>query len=89
MKIIFNIVLAAQVASLCSCMWRIDPMHPLIRSDIIESLDQEKLILAKAKLSIASDGRTKIVFVRGTPYERGYQQGALLRDDIADNIGYL
>jgi isopenicillin-N N-acyltransferase-like protein len=34
------------------------------------------------------DGR-KVLHVKGTPYEMGYQQGALLRDDIREEIRYL
>src|SRR4051794_21117880 len=31
----------------------------------------------------------RILHVKGTPYEMGYQQGALLRDDIRESIHYL
>src|SRR4051794_38045414 len=31
----------------------------------------------------------RVLHVRGTPYEMGYQQGALLRDDIHELIRFL
>src|SRR5689334_3608194 len=31
----------------------------------------------------------KVLHVKGTPYEMGYQQGALLRDDIRENVRFL
>jgi len=31
----------------------------------------------------------RVLHVKGTPYEMGYQQGALLRDDIRENVHYL
>ncbi len=68
---------------------RFDPMHPLIRSDVIKSEAEEKEILAKAKLTWTDDGRIRVLYVSGTPYERGYQQGKLLRSEIQDNLGYL
>src|SRR5271166_3494983 len=30
-----------------------------------------------------------VLHLKGTPYEMGYQQGALLRDDIRENVHYL
>jgi isopenicillin-N N-acyltransferase-like protein len=72
------------------CGWqRIDLMHPLVRSPVINSLDQEKQILAGAQLGWTEDGRVRVLYVRGTPYERGYQHGALLRREVQDNLNYL
>jgi len=68
---------------------RIDPNHYLFRSDIIESVEQEKAIVAKAKLEWTADGRARVLYVSGTPYERGYQQGRLLREEVRDNLLYL
>src|SRR5271165_6623901 len=31
----------------------------------------------------------RVLHLRGTPYEIGYQQGALLRDDIRENVHFL
>jgi isopenicillin-N N-acyltransferase-like protein len=31
----------------------------------------------------------RILHVKGEPYEMGYQQGALLRDDIRENVRFL
>ncbi len=31
----------------------------------------------------------RVLHVKGTPYEMGYQQGALLREDIRENVHYL
>ena len=30
-----------------------------------------------------------VLHLKGTPYDMGYQQGALLRDDIRENVHYL
>lgn len=68
---------------------RIDPWHVLVRSDEIMSLLQEQEILKMAKLSYTADGRVRVLFVKGSPYERGYQQGKLLQKEIQDNIGFL
>jgi hypothetical protein len=58
----------------------------LIRSDVIQSVEQEKEILAKAKLGWTDDGKVRVLYVAGTPYERGYQQGVLLRKEVQDNL---
>lgn len=71
--------------SACSYL-RIDPDHFLIRSDVIQSLEQEKEILAKAKLGWTDDGKVRVLYVSGTPYERGYQHGVLLRKEVRDNL---
>jgi len=68
---------------------RIDPDHYLFRSDVIESVEQEKAIVAKAKLEWTADGRARVLYVSGTPYERGYQQGRLLREEVRENLLYL
>ena len=31
----------------------------------------------------------RVLHVKGTPYEMGFQQGALLRDDIRENVRFL
>jgi hypothetical protein len=68
---------------------RIDPYHYLIRSPYITSEEQEREIMSRAKLLWSDDGRVRIVIVKGTPYEMGYQQGRLLEKEIQDNMGYL
>lgn len=68
---------------------RIDQYNILVRSDIIDSEEKSKAILARAKLSWTEDGRIRVLHVQGTPYEMGYQQGVLLRAEIQDNLGYL
>jgi isopenicillin-N N-acyltransferase-like protein len=65
---------------------RIDPDHFLIRSDIIKSVEKEKAILAKGKVGWTDDGKVRVLYVSGTPYERGYQHGALLREEVRDNL---
>lgn len=79
------LTLIGTYASGCAYL-RIDPDHFLFRSDVIESVEQEKQILAKAKLGWTDDGRARVLYVSGTPYERGYQHGALLREEVRDNI---
>jgi isopenicillin-N N-acyltransferase-like protein len=65
---------------------RIDPNHFMIRSDVIQSVEQEKAILAKAKVGWTDDKKVRVLFVSGTPYERGYQQGVLLRKEVQNNL---
>ncbi|MCB0329868.1 MAG: hypothetical protein KDD70_09395 [Bdellovibrionales bacterium] len=70
-------------------IWRIDTMHVLVRSDVIKSMEQEEEIISKASLGWSEDGRIRVLHVRGTPYERGYQHGKLLRKEVQENLGYL
>jgi len=67
----------------------IDPYHYLIRSDIITSKEIHDQVVAKAHLSSTEDGKVRVLFITGTPYERGYQQGVILRKEIQDNLGLL
>jgi isopenicillin-N N-acyltransferase like protein len=76
--------------SLQSCAyWRVDPYHVLIRSDIIQSPEDEQAILEKAYVTTTEDKKIKVIYVQGTPYERGYQHGVLLRKEVQDNLGTL
>jgi hypothetical protein len=68
---------------------RIDPFHFLIRSDQITSFEQEREIVGRAGVSYSEDGRIRVLHTRGTHYECGYQHGALLRDEVQENLGYL
>jgi hypothetical protein len=79
------IVLVTTLVSGCAYL-RIDPDHYLIRSDVIQSVEQEQAILAKAKVGWTEDGEVRVLYVSGTPYERGYQQGKLLRAEVRDNL---
>jgi hypothetical protein len=38
---------------------------------------------------LEDDHGDRVLHVKGTPYEMGYQQGALLRSDIRENVHYL
>ena len=38
---------------------------------------------------LEDDHGYRVLHVKGTPYEMGYQQGALLRSDIRENVHYL
>lgn len=80
-------------AALSGCalakLTRIDPMSVYIRSDIITSPDIEREILAKAQVGWTEDGRIRVLLLRGTPYERGYQHGALLRQEVDENFTFL
>jgi hypothetical protein len=58
----------------------------LLRSDVIDSLEKEREIVAKAKLGYTADGRIRVLYLQGTPYERGYQHGVLLRKEVQDNL---
>lgn len=68
---------------------RVDPDNVLIRSDVFDTLEEADAVVKRAKLEWAPDGRTRILYVVGSPYDRGYQHGVLLRDEIKRNIGTL
>jgi len=68
---------------------RIDPMHFLIRSDRITSFEQEQQVMQKARLEWIDGSNIRVLYVAGTPYERGYQQGKLLREEVQENLGAL
>ncbi len=38
---------------------------------------------------LEDDNGYRVLHLKGTPYEMGYQQGALFRDDIRENVRYL
>lgn len=81
--------LAASAAFSGCGFWRVDPWSVLIRSDEITTPEREKEVLSKGHLAKSADGRIRILYTEGSPYEIGYQHGALLRDEVADNLGYL
>jgi len=68
---------------------RIDFFNVLLRSDRISSAEEEKAVLAKAWRTQTEDGRITVLCTRGTPYEQGYQQGVLLRDEVRKNLTYM
>lgn len=76
------------LASGCA-IWRVDPLHVLVRSPYIGSLKKEQEILDRARLMRTDDGKIRVLFVQGTAYERGYQHGVLLREEVNDNLGYI
>ena len=45
--------------------------------------------MSRAKLDWTADGRVRVLYTQGTPYEEGYQQGKLLRKEVQDNIGFI
>lgn len=82
--------LIAASLSLPGCGYlRVDPDSVFIRSDIIDSPAKEQEILNKAKLTWTADKRIPVLILSGTPYERGYQHGALLRSQVRDNLTTL
>ena len=84
------IPVATATTAVTGCgLLRVDPYHFLIRSPIIEDTKQEREILSRAELRWSDDRRVRILIQRGTPYERGYQHGALLREEVQDNLGFL
>lgn len=84
------IVLSLLTMLLSACNYlRLDLMHPYIRSPYINSPEQEAAVLAKASLGWTADGRVRVLTLKGSPYEMGYQHGALLREEVQDNLGYL
>ena len=76
--------------SLCACGYlNFDPYHPLLRSDHILDMEDDRRIVEKGRVGWTEDGRMRVLYLSGTPYERGYQHGALLRPEVRDNLEYL
>lgn len=89
-SIVNKILIFTLSANLIGCGFlKIDPFHYLIRSDVVDSIEKHKEITSKAKLGWTEDGRIRVLYVRGTPYERGYQHGVLLRKEVQDNLGAM
>lgn len=79
--------LVAGSATLGGCGYlRIDPNSVFLRSDIITTPEKEKEILAKGRTGWTTDGKIRVIYVSGTAYERGYQHGALLREEVRSNL---
>jgi isopenicillin-N N-acyltransferase like protein len=68
---------------------RIDTMSPFLRSDIVSTTDDEQKILSKAKIGWDNSKNIRVIYLSGSPYEIGYQHGALLRSEVQDNLQYL
>jgi isopenicillin-N N-acyltransferase like protein len=71
---------------------RIDPWHPLLRSDRLVSIEQINSLVARARVEKLpkSDGQgesaVRVLYLQGDPYEIGFQQGALLRTEVRDGL---
>ena len=80
----------SSLLTLSSCAkMMIDPYNVLLRSDRIRSQEDADLILSAARKGWTADGRVRVLYLKGDPYEIGYQHGALLRREVQDNIGTL
>ena len=80
----------SSLSLLSGCAYsRIDPLNVLIRSDYYDTLEQADAVVKKARVDWTSDGKVRVLYVQGSPYDRGYQHGKLLREEIKENIGYL
>lgn len=79
---------AAAIGTGCG-YFRIDPWHYRVRSAYFKSAQHEQAVVDKAQLFYSDDKRVRILVARGNAYERGYQQGALLREEVRDNLGYI
>ncbi|AMV37927.1 C45 family autoproteolytic acyltransferase/hydolase [Planctomyces sp. SH-PL62] len=69
---------------------RLVVMFGLILSVVLASARAETKTIARCGEGFLEevDGY-RVLHVKGTPYEMGFQQGALLREDIRENIHYL
>jgi isopenicillin-N N-acyltransferase like protein len=81
--------LSLSAVVLSGCALRVDPFSPFIRSEWITTPEQEQAILSRARLGTTPDGKMRVLYVQGSPYEMGYQHGALLRKEVQDNLEYL
>lgn len=77
-------------ATLAGCSYlKIDLWSPFLRSDVITTPEQERSVLSRARLSWTADNNIRVIHLSGSSYERGYQHGALLRDEVQRNLTYL
>lgn len=74
--------------TLASC-GRIDFFHYRLRSDRFTRALDEAATRGRAHATWTDDGRVRVLFVTGDGYERGYQQGSLLRQEVRDNLEYM
>ena len=88
-KLIYVFLFTSISLTVSACFWNVDLMHVFLRSDVITSPEEEARILAKARVGWTEDGRIRVLYLQGTPYERGYQHGKLLRKEVQENIGYM
>lgn len=82
-------LLSSLVAVSGCALLRVDPFSPFIRSEYVDSPEKEREILSKARVGKTDDGRVYVLYAQGSPYEIGYQHGALLRTEVRDNLEYL
>lgn len=83
-------LIAITTSTILACgFWRIDFNSVYLRSEIIDTPEKEQAIVSKAHLGWSADGRIRVLYTSGTPYERGYQQGYLLRREVQQNLGYM
>ncbi|MBI5066172.1 hypothetical protein HZA97_08105 [Candidatus Woesearchaeota archaeon] len=63
--------------------------HRVRMNDDRRSLEQK--ILSKAKLEVIGEGKDQVyvLYTQGTSYERGFQHGRLLKEQVRENIGRL
>ncbi|MBX7143945.1 MAG: hypothetical protein K1X79_05795 [Oligoflexia bacterium] len=77
-------------AALTGCAYlKVDLWSPFLRSDIITNPEQEQAVLRRARLTWTDDNMVRVLHLSGNAYERGYQHGALLRDEVQRNLTYL
>jgi isopenicillin-N N-acyltransferase-like protein len=65
---------------------RIDPWHPFLRSESIQTQAQIDTLLKRVSVSFSDDGRVRVVKLQGDPYEVGFQQGAALQKEVTDSL---
>ena len=76
---------AASLLSSCGYL-RIDPWHPLLRSDILLTTDDITKVTNKAKVRLIENSNVRVLCLKGEPYEIGFQQGAVLRDVVDESL---
>lgn len=73
--------------------------RPLVRTSVLalsgllflcQSLSAQTRTIARCGAGFLEEvNGYRVLHLKGTPYEMGFQQGALLRDDIRENVHYL
>lgn len=81
----FSFILILFVVSGCGYL-NVDPYHYLVRSDIITTPEIHNEVINRAKVGYTENGKIRVLYLRGTAYERGYQHGVLLRHEVRENL---
>jgi hypothetical protein len=74
-------------SALAGCgLLNVDPWHPLLRSDVLLSPEDIARVTGRAKVRTLPNSNIRVLCLKGTPYEVGFQQGAIIRDVVNESL---